>query len=86
MQLKAGDGHLLQLLSAAKPDDLRLISVHLQPVAAHPVVDLRQAGNKSAGGRISTDSGDAEIKLSVVGIRVCLKTVPCCNPEETSCV
>lgn len=66
--MKAVDVELHQLLPGADPDQPSLVSIHLQPFAAHPVIDSLNAHSKSLNGMCSIGRRSADVYLCVVRI------------------
>jgi len=58
------------LLFSAEPDQLSLIGVHHQPVAAHPGIDLLDARSEALSNGRCRHGRSADVHLSVIGVRV----------------
>jgi len=69
-----GDSQLVQLLSCPEPNQLHLVGVHLEPVAAHPGIHLLNTRHKLLHSRHGKWSRGADVQLCVISVRVASKS------------
>jgi len=65
--------YFVKLLSSSSPDDLRLVSIQLQSVAAHPGLDSSEASSKLFNCRRCISGWNTEVRLSVVALHIAVR-------------